>query len=278
MPFKKELSYLHILIHGLLILMALLFINFYDIAYFILFCIIQLDLFIYSNKKQFQFQIIIMARITVEDCIKQINNQYELVILAKERAVQLGRGAAPAVDPENDKKPVIALREIGESKITAEELHDSIIGKLRQVSDYQEEEETDVIEDDTFRQMYQGGLSKSEMEKTATRKFTSRTPRIDTKPVKAEEVVVDKSSIESDINNDELIEPDLENEVNDIDSENVENIMSEDTPNEIIEDISANSDEEKTEFSDEIIDNENKVSEESSLASDVSEEDNNNNS
>ena len=53
-----------------------------------------------------------MARITVEDCIKQVTNQYELVILAKERAVQLGRGAAPAVDPENDKKPVIALREI----------------------------------------------------------------------------------------------------------------------------------------------------------------------
>ena len=219
-----------------------------------------------------------MARITVEDCIKQINNQYELVILAKERAVQLGRGAAPAVDPENDKKPVIALREIGESKITAEELHDSIIGKLRQVSDYQEEEETDVIEDDTFRQMYQGGLSKSEMEKTATRKFTSRTPRIDTKPVKAEEVVVDKSSIESDINNNEQTEPDLENEATDIDSEVAENIMSEDTPNEIIEDISANSDEEKTEFSDEIIDNENIVSEESSLASDVSKEDNNNNS
>ena len=116
-----------------------------------------------------------MARITVEDCIKQVTNQYELVILAKERAVQLGRGAAPAVDPENDKKPVIALREIGESKITKDELHDSIVNKLRQVSDYQEEDENEVIEDDTFRQMYQGGLSKSEMEKTATRKFTSRT-------------------------------------------------------------------------------------------------------
>ena len=63
-----------------------------------------------------------MARITVEDCIKQVNNQYDLVILAKERAVQLGRGAAPAVDPEDDKKPVIALREIGESKVTPEEL------------------------------------------------------------------------------------------------------------------------------------------------------------
>jgi|TARA_B100001769_G_scaffold268033_1_gene256053 DNA-directed RNA polymerase subunit omega len=123
-----------------------------------------------------------MARITVEDCIKQVTNQYELVILAKERAVQLGRGAAPAVDPENDKKPVIALREIGESKITKDELHDSIVNKLRQVADYQEEDENEVIEDDTFRQMYQGGLSKSEMEKTATRKFTSRTPRIDARP------------------------------------------------------------------------------------------------
>ena len=123
-----------------------------------------------------------MARITVENCIKQVTNQYELVILAKERAVQLGRGAAPAVDPENDKKPVIALREIGESKITKDELHDSIVNKLRQVADYQEEDENEVIEDDTFRQMYQGGLSKSEMEKTATRKFTSRTPRIDARP------------------------------------------------------------------------------------------------
>ena len=123
-----------------------------------------------------------MARITVEDCIKQVTNQYELVILAKERAVQLGRGAAPAVDPENDKKPVIALREIGESKITKDELHDSIVNKLRQVADYQEQDENEVIEDDTFRQMYQGGLSKSEMEKTATRKFTSRTPRIDARP------------------------------------------------------------------------------------------------
>jgi DNA-directed RNA polymerase subunit omega len=123
-----------------------------------------------------------MARITVEDCIKQVTNQYELVILAKERAVQLGRGAAPAVDPENDKKPVIALREIGEAKITKDELQDSIVNKLRQVADYQEEDENEVIEDDTFRQMYQGGLSKSEMEKTATRKFTSRTPRIDARP------------------------------------------------------------------------------------------------
>jgi len=125
-----------------------------------------------------------MARITVEDCIKQVKNQYDLVILAKERTVQLGRGAAPAVDPENDKKPVIALREIGETKITPEELRESIVNKLRLIPDYQEEEELEEVDNDTFRQMYQGGLSKSEMEKSATRKFTARIPRIESKPVK----------------------------------------------------------------------------------------------
>ena len=135
-----------------------------------------------------------MARITVEDCIKQVKNQYDLVILAKERTVQLGRGAAPAVDPENDKKPVIALREIGETKITPEGLHESIVNKLRQIPDYQEEEELEEVDNDTFRQMYQGGLSKSEMEKSATRKFTARVPRIESKPVKQ----VEETNIEAE--------------------------------------------------------------------------------
>ena len=132
-----------------------------------------------------------MARITVEDCIKLINNQYDLVILAKERAVQLGRGATPAVDPENDKKPVIALREISESKITAEELKESIVSKLRQIPDYEEEEELEEVDNDTFRQMYQGGLSKSEMEKSATRKFTARSPRVETRAKPIEDTASD---------------------------------------------------------------------------------------
>ena len=132
-----------------------------------------------------------MARITVEDCIKLINNQYDLVILAKERAVQLGRGATPAVDPENDKKPVIALREISESKITAEELKESIVSKLRQIPDYEEEEELEEVDNDTFRQMYQGGLSKSEMEKSATRKFTARSPRVETRAKPIEDTTSD---------------------------------------------------------------------------------------
>ena len=186
-----------------------------------------------------------MARITVEDCIKQVTNQYELVILAKERAVQLGRGAAPAVDPENDKKPVIALREIGEAKITKDELQDSIVNKLRQVADYQEEDENEVIEDDTFRQMYQGGLSKSEMEKTATRKFTSRVPRIDVKPTPVQENNIqdetfsnenenpDSSSTEeSEIDSDAIMEA-IQNELSSEQSIAAEESSSSETNDEI---------------------------------------------
>ena len=196
-----------------------------------------------------------MARITVEDCIKQVTNQYELVILAKERAVQLGRGAAPAVDPENDKKPVIALREIGESKITKDELHDSIVNKLRQVADYQEEDENEVIEDDTFRQMYQGGLSKSEMEKTATRKFTSRTPRIDARPSPIQENKIQDETFSNENQNsspseDSVIDSDaimeaIQNELSTEQSIAAEENLSSETADE----MSSNSETEETSVS-----------------------------
>ena len=160
-----------------------------------------------------------MARITVEDCIKLVNNQYDLVILAKERAVQLGRGATPAVDPENDKKPVIALREIGESKITAEELKESIVSKLRQIPDYEEEEELEEVDNDTFRQMYQGGLSKSEMEKSATRKFTARSPRVESRAKPIEEVIQSQPPSDDIVPSDDELEK-IEQENSEIDMMN----------------------------------------------------------
>ena len=167
-----------------------------------------------------------MARITVEDCIKLINNQYDLVILAKERAVQLGRGATPAVDPENDKKPVIALREISESKITAEELKESIVSKLRQIPDYEEEEELEEVDNDTFRQMYQGGLSKSEMEKSATRKFTARSPRVETraKPIEDTASDVEVPPMSSEDTNES---PDLNDTQDVLDTSEVESPITE---------------------------------------------------
>ena len=177
-----------------------------------------------------------MARITVEDCIKLVNNQYDLVILAKERAVQLGRGATPAVDPENDKKPVIALREIGESKITPEELQESIVSKLRQIPDYEEEEELEEVDNDTFRQMYQGGLSKSEMEKSATRKFTARSPRVESRAKPIEDVIQSEPSSDEIVPSDDELEK-IEQENSEIDimndvenSEAIEESVSESEP------------------------------------------------
>ena len=72
-----------------------------------------------------------MARITVEDCIDKVEGPYDLVLIAKERAVQLNSGEQPNVDPENDKNTVIALKEIAENKVSVDELRESAINKLR---------------------------------------------------------------------------------------------------------------------------------------------------
>ena len=58
-----------------------------------------------------------MARVTVEDCIDKVDSPYELVLVAKERATQLNSGIEPAVDKDNDKNTVIALREIAVEKV-----------------------------------------------------------------------------------------------------------------------------------------------------------------
>lgn len=58
-----------------------------------------------------------MARITVEDCLKVVDNRFELVLMATRRARQLAKGAEPMIDPENDKPSVVALREIADRRI-----------------------------------------------------------------------------------------------------------------------------------------------------------------
>ena len=63
-----------------------------------------------------------MARITVEDCLEKIENQYDLVLLAKERTSQLNSGSEMLVEEDNDKRTVVALREIAEGKIDIDEL------------------------------------------------------------------------------------------------------------------------------------------------------------
>ena len=63
-----------------------------------------------------------MARITVEDCLDNVANRFELVLTATRRARQIGHGAEPMVDEENDKPTVIALREIADGLIDAEKV------------------------------------------------------------------------------------------------------------------------------------------------------------
>lgn len=68
-----------------------------------------------------------MARLTVEDCITKVQNRFELVMLSSQRARQLAAGAAPSVERENDKNPVIALREIAEGTVVLADLKSALI-------------------------------------------------------------------------------------------------------------------------------------------------------
>ena len=102
-----------------------------------------------------------MARITVEDCLEKIESQYDLVLLAKERTSQLNSGAEMLVEADNDKNTVIALREIGDGKITVEELKNNSIARLRKEPDENLEEEAEEVFNDDFDKQYKGEVSKS---------------------------------------------------------------------------------------------------------------------
>jgi DNA-directed RNA polymerase subunit omega len=68
-----------------------------------------------------------MARVTVEDCVDKVPNRFELVMLAAHRAREVSAGSAITVDRDNDKNPVVALREIAEETQSADELRERLI-------------------------------------------------------------------------------------------------------------------------------------------------------
>jgi DNA-directed RNA polymerase subunit omega len=103
-----------------------------------------------------------MARITVEDCLQKIDSQYDLVLLAKERTSQLNSGEKSLVSENNDKNTVIALREIGDGKISIKTIEDSAINKLRKAQNEPAElEDLEVEDEDSFDKVYKGEISKS---------------------------------------------------------------------------------------------------------------------
>jgi DNA-directed RNA polymerase subunit omega len=103
-----------------------------------------------------------MARVTVEDCLEAVDNQYDLIILAKERTLQIAAGDPALVKEDNDKKTVISLREIGDKKIDIKKLTEATIDRARDhPEDAMVQEDFDAPEGDAFEEIYKGEISKS---------------------------------------------------------------------------------------------------------------------
>lgn len=95
-----------------------------------------------------------MARVTVEDCVTKVPNRFDLVLYAGQRSRQIASGEPLLVERDNDKNPVVSLREIAEDKILPEELMESIIQAAQKHVEVDEPEEDDI---DLLRKAVGGG-------------------------------------------------------------------------------------------------------------------------
>ena len=82
-----------------------------------------------------------MARVTVEDCVTKVANRFDLVVYAAKRANELRSGIAPTVSVDNDKETVLALREIADGVILADDLRQRTIKSMQKLSHLVEDEE-----------------------------------------------------------------------------------------------------------------------------------------
>ncbi|MGA0563035.1 DNA-directed RNA polymerase subunit omega [Ancylobacter sp. VNQ12] len=81
-----------------------------------------------------------MARVTVEDCVDKVDNRFELVLLAGHRARMIASGSPITIDRDNDKNPVVALREIADQTISPEDLREELIHSLQKFTEVDEPE------------------------------------------------------------------------------------------------------------------------------------------
>ena len=94
-----------------------------------------------------------MARVTVEDCIEKIPNRFELVLTAGQRARAIQKGEILTIDRDNDKNPVVALREIAAETIDKTKVQDAIIRGLQRLNDREEELLADEASDEARNEM-----------------------------------------------------------------------------------------------------------------------------
>ena len=141
-----------------------------------------------------------MARVTVEDCLEVVDNQYDLVILAKERTLQIGAGDKPMVPENNDKKTVLSLRELGDKLLDQKNLEAQTIDRAREhPEDAGEQEEYDASEGDAFEEIYKGEVSKSGQAILPSK----RSRKVPASNVKADENTINDDDDFSDDNVDE---------------------------------------------------------------------------
>jgi DNA-directed RNA polymerase subunit omega len=144
-----------------------------------------------------------MARITVEDCLEKVENHYDLVLLAKERTVQLNAGSPMLVEEDNDKRTIISLREIGDGKIEVKEIEESAIKRLRKEPDeVEQQEETEEETNDDFENLYKGQVSKSGVAILPSKR-TRRIPEVK-KPSLADEALSELKAEQPEIKEENL--------------------------------------------------------------------------
>ena len=97
-----------------------------------------------------------MARVTVEDCIEKIPNRFDLVLAAAQRARHISTGNPLTIDRDNDKNPVVALREIADETIDPDKLRDDIVNGLQNLTntEFVEDEQDENLEDNRLEDNY----------------------------------------------------------------------------------------------------------------------------
>lgn len=91
-----------------------------------------------------------MARVTVEDCVLRVPNRFELVLLAGQRAREITAGSPLSVDRDDDKNPVVALREIAEVTVSLDHLKDGLVRAMQKHVEIDEPEEAPELEQSLF--------------------------------------------------------------------------------------------------------------------------------
>ena len=156
-----------------------------------------------------------MARVTVEDCVVKVPNRFELVLLAAQRAREITSGAPLSIDRDDDKNPVVALREIADETVALDHLKSSVVRGMQKHVEIDEPEESHELELDTALfgiGAPAGALMDEELDTEVDAEPTPRIPRMRRRVTRTRralpaETAVDLAQIDED---DELAEDMLE--------------------------------------------------------------------